>query len=104
MANQDETERLSSDLALFLSNPTIKTCLADGSLNLSSYSSTITSELKSLEDECITIYRENNLLIKSLRTDMDDCDIILSSLQEMLLGFQADLGGLSGDIKSLQEQ
>jgi len=104
MSNQDETERLSSDLALFLSNPTIKTCLADGSLNLSSYSSTITSELKSLEDECITIYRENNQLIKSLRTDMDDCDIILASLQEMLLGFQADLGGLSGDIKSLQEQ
>jgi hypothetical protein len=35
---------------------------------------------------------------------MDTCDIILASLQEMLLGFQADLGGLSGDIKSLQEQ
>jgi len=104
MSHQDETERLSSDLALFLSNPTIKSCLADGSLNLSSYSSTITSELKSLEDECITIYRENNQVIKSLRTDMDECDLILASLQEMLLGFQADLGGLSGDIKSLQEQ
>jgi len=35
---------------------------------------------------------------------MDTCDLILASLQEMLLGFQADLGGLSGDIKSLQEQ
>lgn len=35
---------------------------------------------------------------------MDECDLILASLQEMLLGFQADLGGLSGDIKNLQEQ
>ena len=104
MTNHNETERLSSDLALFLSNPTIKSCLADGSLNLTSYSSTITSELASLEDECISIYRQNNDLIKNLRTDMDECDLILASLQEMLLGFQADLGGLSGDIKSLQEQ
>jgi len=35
---------------------------------------------------------------------MDECDLILASLQEMLLGFQADLGGLSGDIKSLQSK
>lgn len=104
VSDENESERLSSDLALFLSNPTIQSCLADGSLNLSSYSSTIEAELKSLEDSCISTYQENAQLIQNLREDMDTCDLILASLQEMLLGFQADLGGLSGDIKSLQEQ
>eukprot|EP00957_Ditylum_brightwellii_P094884 7226399-Ditylum_brightwellii.AAC.1 len=35
---------------------------------------------------------------------MEAADAVLAKLQEMLLGFQADLGGLSGDIRSLQEQ
>jgi len=36
--------------------------------------------------------------------EMEAADAVLAKLQEMLLGFQADLGGLSGDIRSLQEQ
>ena len=40
-SQQDESERLSSDLALFLSDPNLQSALADGSLDLSSYSSTI---------------------------------------------------------------
>jgi hypothetical protein len=35
--------------------------------------------------------------------ELDHCDGILRGLQEMLLGFQADLGGLSGDIRQLQQ-
>lgn len=101
---EDDAERLSSDLALFLSNPTLRQGLADGSLDLASYSSTIESELATLEHECIRIYRSNIATTAALRKDMDDCDVILASLQEMLMGFQADLGGLSGDIRSLQEQ
>ena len=30
------------------------------------------------------------------------CDAILARMQEMLLGFQADLGGISDEIKHLQ--
>lgn len=99
-----EAERLSSDLALFLSNPTLSSGLASGALDLKSYSSTIQSELNSLEMDCIEIYKQNSHTISSLRQDMTECDGILSSLQEMLLGFQADLGGLSGDIRSLQQE
>lgn len=32
------------------------------------------------------------------------CDAILARMQEMLLGFQADLGGISDEIKHLQVQ
>ena len=100
----DEAERLSSDLALFLSNPTLRQGLADGSLDLASYSHTIESELLTLERDCIDVYRTNASLMSNLRQDMDECENILASLTLTLIGFQADLGGLSGDIRALQDQ
>jgi hypothetical protein len=103
-ADVSDQERLSQDLALFLSNPTLRSALADGSLDLASYSSTVEAELATLESECIGIYRANAGNLSQLRTEMDECDAVLASLQELLLGFQADLAGLSGDIKSLQDQ
>ena len=105
-SNNDATEqeRLSQDLALFLSNPTLRSALADGSLDLASYSSTVEAELAALESECVGIYRAKSGDIHALRMEMDECDAVLASLQELLLGFQADLAGLSGDIKSLQDQ
>jgi len=103
-SNNDSNVSLSEDLRAFLSDPTIKTHLLNGTLDLSSYSTTINSELTTLENECISIYRENSNIIKELRQDLEDCDLILASLQEMLLGFSADLGGLSGDIKALQTE
>lgn len=35
---------------------------------------------------------------------MQECDAVLSRMQEMLLGFQADLGGISEEIKHLQDE
>lgn len=99
-----EQERLSQDLSLFLSNPTLRSALADGSLDLASYSSTVEAELAELEEACIGIYRSNTSRLSGLRTEMDECDAVLAGLQELLLGFQADLSGLSGEIKSLQDQ
>lgn len=104
MSEQDESERLSADLALFLSDPNLQSALADGSLDLSSYSSTINSELATLERECIALHRRAAPDILVLREELDVCDSILAGLHEMLLGFQADLSGLSGDIRQLQEQ
>eukprot|EP00545_Synedropsis_sp_CCMP1620_P000005 CAMPEP_0119008730 /NCGR_PEP_ID=MMETSP1176-20130426/3894_1 /TAXON_ID=265551 /ORGANISM="Synedropsis recta cf, Strain CCMP1620" /LENGTH=773 /DNA_ID=CAMNT_0006961119 /DNA_START=45 /DNA_END=2362 /DNA_ORIENTATION=- len=99
-----EEERLSADLAQFLSNPTLKAALADGSLDLTSYSSTVEQELHELESKCINVYRSKKEDIQTLRDELESCDAVLAALQEMLLGFQADLGGLSGDIRNLQDK
>ncbi|CAJ1963114.1 unnamed protein product [Cylindrotheca closterium] len=96
-------EQLSTDLAQFLSNPTLRAALADGSLDLTSYSSTVEGELAELEIQCIFAYRSKTQEIARLCKDLDHCDGVLLGVQEMLLGFQADLGGLSGDIRQLQE-
>ena len=101
---QLEEERLSSDLAQFLSNPSLQAALADGSLDLASYSSTVEQELHELESQCISVYRKKSTEIANLRDELEACDAVLGALQEMLLGFQADLGGLSGDIRSLQDK
>ncbi|CAB9507321.1 protein sorting-associated protein 52 homolog [Seminavis robusta] len=97
-------EQLSRDLALFLANPSLQAALADGSLDLASYSSTVEQELHELESQCIQVYRRKENEITTLRTELADCDAVLSALQEMLLGFQADLGGLSGEIRSIQDK
>ena len=47
--HQLEEEHLSTDLATFLSNPSLKAALADGSLKLDQYSVTVEQELHELE-------------------------------------------------------
>ena len=96
-------EQLSHDLEQFLSNPSLKAALADGSLDLTSYSSTVEEELSVLEGQCIDAYRRKTAEIASLCQELEQADGILLGLQELLLGFQADLGGLSGDIRQMQE-
>ena len=103
-SGEQAAETLSADLAVFLSDPSLRSALADGSLDLASYSSTINSELATLERECIALHRQAAPDICVLREEMNVCDSILAGLQEMLLGFQADLSGLSGDIRQLQDQ
>ena len=96
-------EQLSNDLAQFLANPSLQAALADGSLDLTSYSSTVEEELAELETSCIAAYRGKEQQIRQLQNELKECDSVLLGLQEMLLGFQADLGGLSGDIRKLQD-
>ena len=103
-SEETNEEQLSRDLALFLANPSLKAALADGSLDLTSYSSTVEQELHELESKCIQVYRRKEKEISTLRSELADCDAVLLALQEMLLGFQADLGGLSGEIRTIQEK
>ena len=106
-ANDDDINnetQLSQDLALFLANPSLRAALADGSLDLASYSDQVHSELNELESKCIQVYRERTPEIRAMHSDLEECQSVLLSLQEMLLGFQADLGGLSVEIRNLQEK
>ncbi|KAF1773837.1 Bromodomain, conserved site [Phytophthora cactorum] len=42
--------------------------------------------------------------IVELHDEVQDCDNLLAKMQEMLLGFQADLGGISDEIRHLQDE
>lgn len=100
----DGGTQLSQDLALFLANPSLRAALADGSLDLASYSSQVDDELNVLETRCIGLYREKSGDITQLRSQLVSCRQVLDTLHLMLLGFQEDLSGLSGEIRQLQEK
>jgi vacuolar protein sorting-associated protein 52 len=54
--------------------------------------------------ESVGQYMENSQQVLDLHKQMQDCDAVLARMQEMLLGFQADLGGISEEIKYLQDE
>lgn len=102
---EGEENQLSQDLALFLANPSLRTALADGSLDLKSYSATVRGELESLERDCIAVYTRLNAdekLTSILSRDISTCRTVLAQLHEMLRGFDADVGGLSGELRHWQ--
>ena len=49
-------------------------------------------------------YVSNSEEVGELHKQMQDCDSVLARMQEMLLGFQVDLGGISEEIKFLQDE
>lgn len=100
--SSSSSSQLSQDLALFLANPSLRAALADGSLDLTRYSFQVEEELRELETKCICVYRDKSHDIAELRNQLLSCQHVLAALHEMLLGFQADLGGLSGEIRQLQ--
>jgi hypothetical protein len=47
-------------------------------------------------------YVANNDNVVELYSDMLQCDSVLARMEEMLHGFQADLGEISSEIRNLQ--
>ena len=56
------------------------------------------------ENESIKDYIRESGNIANLHNQIDDCDKILEAMENMLLGFQKELGSLSSEIESLQKQ
>lgn len=54
--------------------------------------------------DSVSQYVENNQQVVDLHRQMQECDAVLARMQDMLHGFQADLGGISDEIKHLQDE
>lgn len=52
--------------------------------------------------ESVVLYVENSEQVSDLHKKMQECDGVLARMEEMLHGFQADLGEISAEIKHLQ--
>ena len=73
-------------------------------VDLKKYARELEKDLRAAENESILQYVENNQQVVDLHKQMQDCDAVLARMQDMLLGFQADLGGISEEIKHLQDE
>ncbi|RQM23794.1 hypothetical protein B5M09_006499, partial [Aphanomyces astaci] len=94
---------LDDHLEQFQQDDFIKEALAKG-VDLRQYAQQIDRELREVEMESITQYVAKSADIVDLYNQVQSCDDILARMQEMLLGFQADLGGISDEIRNLQNE
>ncbi|GAQ91388.1 vacuolar protein sorting-associated protein [Klebsormidium nitens] len=96
-------EGLQDELEHFQGQEVVANILGQGS-ELRELARDVEDKLRQVELESIQDYiRESDNLV-SLHTQIRDCDGILAHMEALLSGFQADLGAISSEIKSLQEQ
>ena len=98
----DMGENFAEDLERFAEDTFIQAVLGQG-VDLR-YSRQIEQELREVEVESVRDYVAQSEQVVDLHNQMQSCDAILKRMQEMLLGFQADLVGISDEIKHLQEE
>ncbi|XP_054716270.1 vacuolar protein sorting-associated protein 52 homolog [Uloborus diversus] len=81
----------------------IKEALKSG-MDLRQYSRQIEKELKEVENASIQDYIQESQNIASLHNQITACDEILERMEDMLRLFQSDLGSISKEILTLQQQ
>ncbi|CBN77348.1 conserved unknown protein [Ectocarpus siliculosus] len=92
---------IDEDLEQFQQDDIVREALRDG-VDLRGYARDIDLELREVEHNSVEGYKVQSAEVLSLHQQIQGCDAILARMQEMLLGFQADLGGISDEIKHLQ--
>ncbi|RLN71967.1 hypothetical protein BBJ28_00014276 [Nothophytophthora sp. Chile5] len=96
-------DELDDYLELFQQDGVIKEALSQG-VDLREYAQQIDRELRAAEAASVAQYVMKSADIVELHDEVQDCDNLLAKMQEMLLGFQADLGGISDEIRHLQDE
>lgn len=96
-------DEIDEDLEQFQEDEMVKQALQRG-IDLKKYGQELAIQLKDAETESVQQYMDNSVQVVELHTQMESCDAVLARMQEMLLGFQADLGGISEEIKHLQDE
>eukprot|EP00753_Platysulcus_tardus_P019193 PLAT7068.2.p1 GENE.PLAT7068.2~~PLAT7068.2.p1 ORF type:complete len:697 (-),score=327.43 PLAT7068.2:62-2080(-) len=103
MAEGINFEELHEDLVKFQQDEVVREALLKG-VDLGDYSRQIDEELKDVELLSVADYVFKSEDIAALHSEIGVCDGILEGMQHMLGDFQTALGGISAEIKQLQEQ
>ena len=98
-----DIDAIGKDLERFQSDPIVKSALEKG-VDLRQYSRSIDKDINELEQQSIKDILKNIEGVVKLHKDIKYCDNILENMESILVGFQNNLGGISHDIKHLQEQ
>ncbi|KAJ3300194.1 Vacuolar protein sorting-associated protein 52 [Borealophlyctis nickersoniae] len=73
-------------------------------VDLREYAKQIESELDEIEHLHVLDYVKQSRSLVDLHSQIQTCDQILENMEKLLSGFQADLGNISAEIETLQEQ
>jgi hypothetical protein len=75
----------------------------DSGADLTSYNNNVSRELAILVEQSIPEFIREAPETKALHSDIEACDNVLASIEQILLEFQRNLGGISDEIRHLQE-
>ncbi|GBG28568.1 Vacuolar protein sorting-associated protein 52-like [Hondaea fermentalgiana] len=105
--DQDDFEfdltTIEEDLARFQEDEVVRDALARG-VDLRSYSRQIDGDLRALQSSSIPEFVIEAPVSAELYRELTACDEALAGMENVLLGFQADLGGISDEIRHLQDE
>lgn len=96
-------DAIDEDLEDFQQDEIVKEALEKG-VDLRHYSRQIDKDLFAAEVASIADYVAEADGIAALHTQITECESILETMQAMLEGFQGNLGGISDEIKHLQDE
>ncbi|KAK6940405.1 Vps52 [Dillenia turbinata] len=110
LTNEEDTscdnislEGLQQELEECKNDEVVVNILSKGA-NLREYAKGVENNVRQVELESIQDYIKESDNLVSLHDQIRDCDIILSQMETLLSGFQAEIGSISSDIKILQEK
>eukprot|EP00808_Paulinella_micropora_P010447 g5898.t1 len=92
-----------ADLTKFQQDEIVKVALSQG-VDLRTYSRQIDAELAESEAIVLQEYLEEGDSLADLHNQVQKCDAILQTMLSMLSRFQSDLGNISAEIRTLQDQ
>eukprot|EP00946_MAST-07B_sp_MAST-7B-sp1_P002529 g2529.t1 len=93
---------IDADLKRFQEDAMVQASLSRG-VDLRQYARETERDLRALAKDSITDYMERVEDVARLNEEIDVCDKTLERMQQMLQTFQSRLGGISDDIKHLQD-
>ena len=96
-------EDVDSHIQANLEDEVVQEALGRG-MDLREYSQQVEEELKKAENSCINDFIRESQNIAALHHEIVGCDQILERMENMLISFQSDLGSISNEILSLQQQ
>eukprot|EP01147_Barroeca_monosierra_P010205 gene10205-2362_t len=96
-------EEIQENLAEHLEDEVVKQALHEGT-DLRVFAKQVEKELENLERNSIDDYMNEAVRMAKLYQQVQVCDGILHTMEQLLGTFQTDLGTISGDIHSLQEE
>ncbi|KAI7983166.1 Vacuolar protein sorting-associated protein 52 A [Camellia lanceoleosa] len=96
-------EGLGQELEECKNDDVVANILSKGA-KLREYTKGVENNLWQVELESIQDYIKESDNLLSLHDQIHDCDSILSQMETLLSGFQAEIGSISSDIKVLQEK
>ncbi|CAI7810000.1 unnamed protein product [Closterium sp. NIES-53] len=94
---------LREDLDRFKDHEVVSNILGQGS-DLREFAREVEEKLRQVELESIQDYMKESDNLLALHAQIKDCDLVLTHMESLLGGFQADLGAVSAEIKDLQER